>query len=193
MDRIKEQATKFWQTVSAPETLTVYQQAANVTWTILKELALLIWLVICLVLVAGDWFWTFSIQAGRSFRAWLNSFEEPSADRIASQAGQAIVTASKGSLNFTLSKARTELGLPEPPPKPAPAPKPTPAPKSAPPKPPVESVAPPAPSTPPVAPEAPTAPAAPSPTRSTASAAATKSAIAADIDDDMSVVDADDE
>lgn len=192
MDRIKEQATKFWQTVSAPETLTIYQQAASVTWEIIKELALLIWLVICLVLVAGDWFWNFSIQAGRSFRAWLNSFEEPSADRIASQAGQAIVTASKGSLNFTLSKARTELGLPEPPPKPAPAPKPTPAPKSAPPQPAVNA-APPAPTTTaPVAPEAPTAPAAPSPTRSTTSTAATKKAAVADIED-IDDVDADDE
>lgn len=190
MDRIKEQATKFWQTVSAPETLTIYQQAAGVTWEIIKELALLIWLVVCLVLVAGDWFWNFSIQAGRSFRAWLNSFDEPSADRIASQAGQAIVTASKGSLNFTLSKARTELGFPEPPPKPAPAP--TPAPKSAPPKP-VANAAPPAPSTTaPVAPEAPTAPAAPSPTKSTTSAAATQKAAVADVDD-MYDVDADDE
>jgi hypothetical protein len=124
MDRIKEQATKFWQIVSAAETAKTYQQAAGLTWQIIKELGLLLWLVLCLVLVAGDWFWKNSILAGRRFRQWINNLEQPSPDRMVSQAGQALLSASKGSVNVTLSKARSELGLPEP----APLPPVTPAP-----------------------------------------------------------------
>lgn len=150
MDRIRDQAAKFWQTLSAPETLTTYQEAGAVTWRILQELGLLLWLVLCLGLVAVDWFWKNSIQAGRNFRYWLSGLEQPSPERIASEAGKAIVSVGKGSFDYTIAQARGQLGLPlqleiperEPvsvrptsapvsasAPEPAPIPSPTPAPE----------------------------------------------------------------
>ena len=112
MNRIQDQAAKLWQTLSATDTVTTYKQAGVVTWNIVRELALLVWLVFCLVLVAIDWFWKNSIQAGRNFRYWLTNLDQSSPDRIASEAGRALLTVGKDSLDTTISKARTQLGLP---------------------------------------------------------------------------------
>lgn len=117
-NQVSSQADKVWQMVSAPSTANTYKEALTLTWTILRETGILLWLVLCLGLVAFDWFWTNSIQTGRRARAWFDSIEEPSADRVASEAGRAILAVSKSSLAFTLSQARESLGLPE---KPSPA------------------------------------------------------------------------
>jgi hypothetical protein len=108
------QITKLRQIITAPETLTSYQQVVAVTWTILKETAVLLWLVLCLVLVAADWFWTNSVLIGRKARAWVNSFdlEQTDSNQMASQMGQTIVTAGKSSLDYAIAQAREQLGLP---------------------------------------------------------------------------------
>lgn len=112
-NQISSQATKVWQIISAPDTATTYQQALSVTWTILREAAILVWLVLCLVLVAFDWFWTNSIYAGRRARLWVESFDQQDTNQMASEAGKALVTTSKNSLAFAISQARERLGLPE--------------------------------------------------------------------------------
>jgi hypothetical protein len=118
------QIAKLRQIITAQETLSSYQQVVAVTWTILKETAVLLWLVLCLVLVAADWFWTNSLQTGRKARAWVNSFdlEQTDSNQMASQMGQTIVTAGKASLDYAIAQAREQLGLPTKPEAAVPAP-----------------------------------------------------------------------
>jgi hypothetical protein len=111
-NQISSQATKLWQTVSASSTANTYREAATVTWAILRETGLLLWLILCLGLVAFDWFWTNSIDTGRRARAWWNTIDEPSTNRIASETGRAILAAGRSSMAFTLAQARESLGLP---------------------------------------------------------------------------------
>ena len=110
--QISSQANKFWQLLTAPGTLDTYRQAVNLTWSILKEAALLIWLVLCLVLVLGDWFWEKSVGLGRQTRMWVSGLQTVNTDQMASSAGKAIVSAGKNSLTYTIAQAREQLGLP---------------------------------------------------------------------------------
>ncbi len=134
MDKIKMQAAQVWQLITAAETYGVYQSAIALTWKILKEAGLLLWLVICLVLVFSDWFWKTGVGAGRSAREWFTNLQEGSSDQLASETGKALLTVGKSSFLSTLSLAKTQLGIeeetvpevkPEPvatkPPAPAPA------------------------------------------------------------------------
>jgi hypothetical protein len=119
MNKIQAQATNLWQRLSAPDTGATYQQAALLTWDILKETATLLWLVICLFLVAFEWFWKTSVQLGSDFRAWLSGIEQSSPDRVVSEAGRALLLAGKNSVGFTLSQAKEQLGIALEPPAPA--------------------------------------------------------------------------
>lgn len=142
MDKIKAQADKLWQLVSNPSTGNAYKQTLALTWSILKETGLLLWLVVCLVLVLGDWFWQYSFTAGQNARVWLNELQTKSAsDASSSEAapssgnfwaatGKSLLTAGQNSVNAALNTARGQLGMAALPipatPAPA-APKPTPA------------------------------------------------------------------
>jgi hypothetical protein len=112
MDRIQAQAALLWQRLSAPDTGATYKQAALLTWDILKETAALLWLLICLFLVAFEWFWKNSIHLGSSFRAWLAGIEQTSPDQVVSEAGRALLSAGKNSVGFTLLQAKEQLGIP---------------------------------------------------------------------------------
>lgn len=130
------QANKVWQLLTASSTANAYKQAIDVTWTILKETAQLLWLVLCLVLVAGDWFWKKSIAAGQNTRAWVdnlgtstpNTASDPGA--TAAQVWQNFLASSQAATQSLLVKARQQLDLPAepeaPPTPPAPV-KPAPA------------------------------------------------------------------
>lgn len=119
MNKIQAQAAHLWQRLSAPNTGATYQQAALLTWDILKETATLLWLVICLFLVAFEWFWKTSVQLGGDFRAWLSGIEQSSPDRVVSEAGRALLSAGRNSVDYTLSQAKEQLGISLEPPAPA--------------------------------------------------------------------------
>ncbi|HEY9646555.1 MAG TPA: hypothetical protein V6C88_09310 [Chroococcidiopsis sp.] len=141
--QISAQATKLWQVLSASSTLETYKQTITVTWQILKETALLLWLVVCLVLVAYDWIGTTAVLTGRRLKTWYAQLQNANTDQLASQTGQTLLQVGKTSFASTVALAREQLGLPEKPPLPEPepapiaepvaiAPAPTPAPVSAP-------------------------------------------------------------
>lgn len=111
MDRIKVQADKLWTLLVEPQTYAAYKNFVVTTWAILRETALLVWLVVCLSLVAFEWFWKNSLAAGRSSRAWFNNLEG-SNEQMASETGKALLAAGKSSLNFTIATAKQQLGLP---------------------------------------------------------------------------------
>ncbi|MGI0485214.1 hypothetical protein ACN4EK_07235 [Pantanalinema rosaneae CENA516] len=115
MDRIQAQATKVLQLITSADTFATYQGAVAITWKILVEAALLVWLTVCLVLVVFEWGWQLSVGAGRNARSWWDSTlstTEGSGDRVASEAGKALLTAGKNSLDFTITQAKSQLGLP---------------------------------------------------------------------------------
>lgn len=113
--QIKTQADKLWQTLSAPTTLSTYQQALNLTWKILTETALLLWLVLCLVLVFFDWFGNTAIALGRRSKDWFDNLQTSKTDQIASDTGKALLEVGKTGVASALSLARAQLGLPEKP------------------------------------------------------------------------------
>lgn len=112
---ISVQANKVLKTLSDPATASAYQQAGAVTWTLIKETGILLWLVLCLALVAFDWFYNTAVSSGRNFRGWFDNLDQPDTNRIASEAGRALLSAGKNSLNYTIAKARVQVGLPEKP------------------------------------------------------------------------------
>lgn len=146
MDKIKQQANTVSQLVFSPDTGQTYKKTLLLTWNILRETGILIWLVICLVFVGGEWFYRNSVQLGRSARNWYNNLGETegkSEAEAATSTGEALLTSVQSGTAYLLSRARQQLGIPDPEPAPE-------APTSAPPKPTAVATTPPA-----VAPPAP--------------------------------------
>jgi hypothetical protein len=121
MDKIKEQANQVGQLVFAAETGELYKKTFARTWQILRETGILLWLVICLTFVGGEWFYRTSVSLGRNARSWYNSLGEKAeateADSIGST-GQALLDTVKSGTTYLLTQARQQLGLKEPAPLP---------------------------------------------------------------------------
>lgn len=148
MNKIKEQANIVSQLVFSGETGDIYKKMLTRTWDILRETGILIWLVVCLTFVGGEWFYRSSVGLGRNARAWYTSLSEKSSTtegQSMEATGEALLSTVKSSTHYLLSQARKQLGLPEPEPttpaapvvaSPQPpaveAPKPAPAPTLAP-------------------------------------------------------------
>ena len=115
MDRVKSQAAVVSQLLFDPKTAGAYKDALTLTGKIIKEVALLVWLVICSVLVFGAWFSDTAIGAGRSARAWWQAQQQGGeavdGNQAAAATGQALLDASQNGANFLLDKAREQLGL----------------------------------------------------------------------------------
>lgn len=147
---ITSQADKLRQTVFSPDTAATYTKAGTLTWMIIKETGYLLWLVVCVVLVLGEWIWKTAYTTGQTARTWVNNLEskesEPSVgiDQVLSDTGKKILEAGKSSALKAISTAKDQLGVANEPTPTAPAPKP-PAPV-APPAPTVVSTPAPAPS-----------------------------------------------
>ncbi|MBW4521186.1 MAG: hypothetical protein KME16_15990 [Scytolyngbya sp. HA4215-MV1] len=114
MNTIREQFTKLWQLLSNSETGTNYQKTLGNTWQILRETLKLAWLILCFGLVMLAWLWNVAIQGGQSLRSWLNGIEEPTANRVLSEAGKVLLTAGQTTTTSLVSQARSQLGIPEP-------------------------------------------------------------------------------
>jgi hypothetical protein len=112
-NQISSQASKVWKTVSDPATVDTYKQAGNLTLAILRETGILLWLIICLGLVAFDWFWANSIAAGQRTRTWVNNLGAQGTQGMAVEARKTIVSVSKTGLASAIAQAREQLGLPE--------------------------------------------------------------------------------
>lgn len=148
MDKIKEQANVVSQLVFSGDTGEIYKKMLSRTWDILRETVLLLWLVICLTFVGGEWFYRNSVNLGRNARTWYTNFSTKSADAPSPSmeaTGEALLGSLKSGTTYLLSQARQQLGLPEPEPTAAPE---APAPKAAVPVAPAPAPAAPAPAAP---------------------------------------------
>lgn len=115
MDRIKEQSNRVSQLVFAPETGDTYKKTLTLTWNILRETGLLVWLVICLVFVGTDWFWNKSIKLGRDARVWYSTLGEKPAtsEQSLAEKSQSLLEVGKSGTAYLLAQARQQLGLPQ--------------------------------------------------------------------------------
>lgn len=120
MDTIKEQASKVSQLIFATDTAGTYQKALSLTWAILRETALLVWLVICLVFVGGEWLWNTAIELGKKGRIWYESLGEKKAAPGEAQSlesiGKSVLSAGESGAAFLLYRAKQQLGIDADPP-----------------------------------------------------------------------------
>lgn len=142
MDRIQIKASELWDLLFADETAATYQQTLNLTGTIIKEFAQLVWLIICSVFVFGAWFSDTSVKAGKGIRDWLDRSNDVSVStdpQALADKGKNLLETGRSGLVYLLNQAREQLGI-EPEEMPAiertvttvkPAPKPTPTPQPA--------------------------------------------------------------
>jgi hypothetical protein len=121
MDKVKEQASIVSQLLFSAETSAIYAKTLARTWDILREVGVLLWLVLCLTLVGGEWFYRTAVNLGRSTRVWYTSLSEKSIDAEAQSmttTGQALLDVVQSGTGKLLSQARQQLGIAEPAPKP---------------------------------------------------------------------------
>lgn len=116
MDRIKNQADKLWQILSNPSTIETYKQTLALTWTIIRETGQLLWLVVCLVLVLGDWFWKYSYQAGQNARIWFHTIQTRTtaadeSSNVLSETSKSLLAAGQASVSSLLNTAKGQLGI----------------------------------------------------------------------------------
>ncbi|MBE9156733.1 hypothetical protein IQ265_07815 [Nodosilinea sp. LEGE 06152] len=162
MDKIKEQANVVSQLLFSADTSEIYKKALARTWDILREVGILLWLVICLTFVGGEWFYRTAVGLGRSTRAWYVGLSEKDSTADAqpiTSTGQALLDTVQSGTSYLLAQARQQLGIPAPEPlAPVAAPAPAPAPSAPTPVEPPTPSGPPAPAEPLIASEPPPSP-----------------------------------
>lgn len=115
MNKIKAQAAKVGKILFNTETWATYKKAIFLSWNLLKELAQLIWLLICLVIFVVAWLWTNSIHAAQELQTWYASIEEPKADHFLDAAGKELLLAGTTGAALALTHAKNQLGIEEEP------------------------------------------------------------------------------
>ncbi|WOD38547.1 hypothetical protein [Nodosilinea sp. E11] len=121
MDTIKDQANVVSQLLFSADTGNIYKKTLTRTWDILREVGVLLWLVLCLIFVGGEWFYRTAVGLGRSTRAWYIGLSEKDSSVEAepiTSTGQALLETVQTGTAYLLSQARQQLGLPEPEPQP---------------------------------------------------------------------------
>ena len=123
MDKIKDQSRKVGELIFSTDTGATYSRALNLTWDILRETGLLLWLVICLVFVGAEWFWKTSINLGNNARDWYEGLKQPSNEepKSATEIGQSMVSVLTSSTANLLYQAKQQLGIEATPPVQKPA------------------------------------------------------------------------
>lgn len=124
MEKIKGQAGKVGELLFAAETGAAYKKTITLTWAILRETGVLLWLIICLVFVGAEWFWKKSIVLGQSARTWYEGLKEPSEEepKSATEMGQSALSALGTGTETLLYQAKKQLGIDAEPPAPKPQP-----------------------------------------------------------------------
>lgn len=120
MDTIKEQANVVGQLLFSTDTGEIYKKTLTRTWDIIREVGVLLWLVICLTFVGGEWFYRTAVGLGRSTRAWYAGLSEqsPSTDaKPVAATGQVLLDTVQSGTSYLLAQARQQLGIPEPEPQ----------------------------------------------------------------------------
>ncbi len=123
-----EAQTKIWfQTISSEETVAAYQRvvqsliaavqslwdALGVSWNILKETGKLVWLFICLGLVAFDWLIDGVKQLIEKTKGLSQQTSNVNSETYFADMSKALLEAGKTGAVQAISQAREQLGLPK--------------------------------------------------------------------------------
>ena len=115
MDRIQTQASELWDIIFSEETAATYQKALNLTGTILKEAAQLVWLIICSFFVFGAWVGDTSVRAGQSIRTWVDQQGSPSGastgNPSVAEKGKSLLDTGRVGIAYLLDQAREQVGM----------------------------------------------------------------------------------
>ncbi len=115
MDQIQLQASKLSELLFAEETAVTYQKTLNLTGTLLKETAQLIWLIICSAFVFGAWVGDASMKLGSNLRNWIDQKSSPSLasaeKKPLAETGKSLLDQGKTAADYLLNQAREQLGL----------------------------------------------------------------------------------
>jgi hypothetical protein len=110
-NQFSAQLAKLQQLLAAPSTIEAYRQAVSVTFSLAKEMLMLAWLTVCLVLVVFDWIGTNAIATGQRSKDLLDNLKAVNSEELASETGKSIVSAGKAGLAYTIAQAKEQLGL----------------------------------------------------------------------------------
>ncbi|MEO0455484.1 MAG: hypothetical protein AAF152_02730 [Cyanobacteria bacterium P01_A01_bin.114] len=115
MERVQAQASKLGKLLFEPKTADAYKTVLALTWQIIKETGLLLWLLICSGFIVGAWIGDNALRTGRNLRAWVDSQSQPQAEVEPAEkmaaTGKALLEASQTGANYLLNQAREQLGL----------------------------------------------------------------------------------
>ena len=122
MDKIKQQSNRVGELIFSADTGATYKKTLTLTWNILRETGILLWLVVCLVFVGAEWFWKTSISLGLKARTWYEEAKEPkdAEPKSASEIGQSMMSALGTGTENLLYQAKQQLGIEAHPPEPTP-------------------------------------------------------------------------
>lgn len=109
--QLQTQFTAWWQLVLSNETGLIYKNFVVRTWEIIKETAILLWLLVCFVFVAISWIWTGSSKTVDNFQTWQSQVSEKEDSTLLSEAGQSIWDATQKTTAAALQAARSQLGM----------------------------------------------------------------------------------
>jgi hypothetical protein len=110
MNPIQHQFTLLSQTLFAQDTGVTYKQAAVKTWEVLKQTALLIYLLALLVVVVLVWLWSTGFRKGYCFRKWLET-EQPTLERLLLEAGKLLLKPFELVADWSQSQVKELLGI----------------------------------------------------------------------------------
>ncbi|MGB7413948.1 MAG: hypothetical protein WA902_07045 [Thermosynechococcaceae cyanobacterium] len=110
---IQDKATEWWQLISGEETAESYKNFFKLTWKILKETALLLWLMLCFVLVAIGWVWNNSSKVTETVSELKGRANQNENSNLMADTAVKLWEASQSGAANAVAKARKRLDLPE--------------------------------------------------------------------------------
>ena len=76
MDKLKQKSSIVFELLFSQETRQTYGKALTLTWNILKETALLLWLLFCSVFLVFFWGGNYIKQASQNVKTWYTDLDE---------------------------------------------------------------------------------------------------------------------
>jgi hypothetical protein len=112
---ISSQVEKLRQVVLQRDTIESFQQSIGLLFTVLRETALLLWLVLCFSIVALTWLGEKAITSGRSLKIGLTELQENSRGQdpgeLLSNTSRSVLLTSRSAASYLVTQAKQQVGL----------------------------------------------------------------------------------
>ncbi|MEL6383431.1 MAG: hypothetical protein AAFQ89_13450 [Cyanobacteria bacterium J06626_18] len=114
MDRITQQFGRVSELITSADTRATYAKTLTLTWGILRETGILLWLVLCLLFVGADLFWKISVGLGLRTRAWYEDTTKGSKNnepKSFGEIGKSVASSLGSGAETLLYQAKQQLGM----------------------------------------------------------------------------------